>query len=576
MSKSENSLLRRKLEREKLARKQSEKILEQKSAELFIRTEELNTANEKLEKLLVEKSSQLQGIFENIIDAYVVMDLEGNVLKMNGAASQLFGIDIKQEPLNVSGLIYPDDVEYAFNSFKTLISKGYFTNYQARVRTRYNGVRWVQINASLVYDNQNQPLAAQGIVRDITEQLNKTNALAFISQVAQEILGQNSFEAIGTILAQKVSAYLGTEDCIVYLLKEEKKQLEQISAVGAKLNQKGAIINPIVIPLGSGIVGSVAQTGKEEIISDTSKDPRYIVDDAARLSELTVPISVDQQVLGVIDAEHEKAHFFTREQLSTVKAVSNLVALQLRSAMDVSARKQSEARNLRLLEKLERSNRELSEYAHMVSHDLKSPLRSISALVDWIREDNLDKLTQESQGHFKLLEETVQKMEALISDILVYASAGKANGNKSLVNINQLINSISELIYMPDNVQLEIPKPLPSLYGEPIQLQQLFQNLIVNAIKYNDKSSGYVRIECEQHQDYYQFTVADNGMGIAPEYHEKIFKIFQSLNPDKESSGLGLALVQKVVHSHQGQIWVSSELGVGASFHFTLKKTHDI
>ena len=569
---NEKELLLRKIAREQAARKHAEKILEEKAAELYQRTQQLHKANQQLEGLLNEKNSQLQGIFENIVDAYVVMDLTGNVLRMNEAASQLFGVNLEEEPLNVTSLIYTEDLAYAMESFNSLTQKGFFTNYQARVITRKKGVRWVQINASLVFNEKNQPIAAQGIVRDITDQLNKANALAFISEVSQEILGKVRFEDIGTILAEKVSSYLKTDDCIVYLLKDEKGYLEQISATGAKIDADGNIVAPIQIPLGKGIVGSVAESGNAEIIANTTKDSRYIVDDQLRLSEITVPIIIDGLVLGVIDAEHPKANYFTKSQLKTVEAVSNLVALQLRSAKDVSARKESEARNVKLLGQLERSNQELSEYAHMVSHDLKSPLRSISALVAWIKEDNQEILTGESKAHFSLLEDTVVKMEDLISRVLDYAAIERTGETKEAVDLNTLILNIKELIYFPDHIELQIPEPLPTIMADPVRMQQLFQNLIVNAIKYNDKEKGFVTIKGADAGDHYEFSVEDNGMGIAKEYHDKIFKIFQSLSTDKESTGIGLALVKKIVRSVQGEIWLESQEGLGTTFFFTRKK----
>ncbi|NQX77998.1 ATP-binding protein [Gilvibacter sp.] len=572
MDNNENKLLLRKIEREKAARKQAEKILEDKAAELYERTQELHAANEKLEFLLGEKSSELQGIFENIVDAYVVMDLQGNILRMNEAANQLFGINLEKEQVNVSSLIYPEDEVYAMESFNSLREKGYFTNYQARVLTRELGVRWVQINASVVLDNHKNPIAAQGIVRDITEQLNKSTTLSFISEVSQEILGKTSFREIGAILAEKVSTFLKTDDCVVYLKMPEQKYLQQISAVGAKLDEKGAIINPLIIPVGTGIVGTVAQTGKSELIDNTQEDSRYITDDAKRLSELTVPIAVDDQVLGVIDAEHRQASYFSKNQLKSVRAVSNLVALQLRSAMDENARRESEARNTKLLEQLELSNRELSEYAHMVSHDLKSPLRSISALAEWIKEDNFEQLPHESKEHFVLLEATITKMEELISNVLEYASVDRVAEEFTPVDTHELLQEILDLIFVPDHIEMQISSKLPTVSGNRVMLQQLFQNLVVNAVKYNDKPLGFVNVSCQDKDTFFEFKVSDNGMGILPEYHEKIFKIFQSLNPDGESSGLGLALAKKVVEVHHGEIWLESTADEGTSFYFTLSK----
>jgi PAS domain S-box-containing protein len=170
MSQEKIDILQRALKREKAARQAAEKILEDKSRELYLLSEKLKVSNANLEASVSEKSSQLAGVFDNIIDAYLVMDLGGNALRMNDAASQLFGYDLSKEKLNVTTLIYPEDVVYAFESFSQLIEKGRFSNYTARIVSKTKEVRWVQINASLIYDGENKPIAAQGIIRDITDQ----------------------------------------------------------------------------------------------------------------------------------------------------------------------------------------------------------------------------------------------------------------------------------------------------------------------------------------------------------------------------------------------------------------------
>ncbi len=170
MSQEKIDILLRTLEREKAARKAAEKILESKSLELYLLSEELKKSNSKLETLLDEKSTQLEGIFENIVDAYVVIDLKGNVIKFNDAAIELFGYDINKEPLNVLNLLHKDDVAYALSSFANLQTKGFFKDYEARIYTKSGQVKWVHINASVVFDKNKKPIAAQGIVRDITEE----------------------------------------------------------------------------------------------------------------------------------------------------------------------------------------------------------------------------------------------------------------------------------------------------------------------------------------------------------------------------------------------------------------------
>ena len=152
MHKEKIEILERALKREKAARKQAEKILEDKSRDLYLLSDKLKNTNEQLENLLQEKSSQLQGVFENINDAYLIIDLDGNVINMNNVAIDLFGYDIEKENLNVAQLIYVKDIEYAYNSFNTLIELGIFSNYIARIYTKKKLVRWVQINATIIFD----------------------------------------------------------------------------------------------------------------------------------------------------------------------------------------------------------------------------------------------------------------------------------------------------------------------------------------------------------------------------------------------------------------------------------------
>lgn len=411
MSQHQIDILQRALLREKAARKQAEKILEDKSRELYVTSQELKESNDKLEDLLDEKRSQLRGVFENINDAYLVINTKGKVLKMNDVAIDLFGYNVEKERLNVISLIYKEDYKYAMSSFNQLLTKGKFTNYTARVITKNKNVLWVHINASVIYDNKKQPIAAQGIVRNITEN-KKTRAF----------------------------------------IEAQKEQLD-----------------------------------------------------------------------------------------ITVKA-------------------------------LEKSNDELQEYAHIVSHDLKSPLRSINALTAWIKEDNKGKLDEPSLQNLGLIETTLEKMEHLISDILEYSSVGNTADDTQKVNLNTLVEDLKKVLYVPENISIKIVDKLPTIKGDRVKFQQVFQNLISNAVKFNDKDKGLIEIGYLEHTSYYQFSVKDNGIGIEKKYHKKIFKIFNSLKNSKDSTGIGLSIVKKIINVYQGEIWLESTLNEGTTFHFTIKK----
>ena len=167
---SKIEILERALQREKAARKAAEEILEEKSTELYETSEKLKTSNEKLEELLNRKTSELEGVFENIIDAYVVLELSGEVIRMNQAAVDLLGYDVEKEPVSLLGLVKEEYREYTLEAFRELYHHGKFNNYKAVIVTKSGEEKIVQINASIIYNKKGEPIAAQGIARDITQE----------------------------------------------------------------------------------------------------------------------------------------------------------------------------------------------------------------------------------------------------------------------------------------------------------------------------------------------------------------------------------------------------------------------
>ena len=171
MSSVSVEILHRALLREKTARKQAERILEEKSFELYELTQRLEETNKELLEQVNQKNSELKGVFENIIDAFVVIDLFGNVIKMNDAAVNLFGYDHRIEPLNLMNILYQDDYEYTSIAFQELLEKSSFTKYKSRIISKDKSIKHLEVNASLVYNDVGKPIAVQGIARDITEDI---------------------------------------------------------------------------------------------------------------------------------------------------------------------------------------------------------------------------------------------------------------------------------------------------------------------------------------------------------------------------------------------------------------------
>ncbi|PPS46113.1 PAS domain-containing sensor histidine kinase [Chroococcidiopsis sp. TS-821] len=223
---------------------------------------------------------------------------------------------------------------------------------------------------------------------------------------------------------------------------------------------------------------------------------------------------------------------------------------------------------------LEKRNQELDQFAYVASHDLKAPLRAIANLSQWIEEDIADQLNAENRRQMDLLRGRVHRLEALIDGLLQYSRVGRTATATELVNVQALLNEVLTMLAPPPEFTIAIATPMPTLHAQKLPLFQVFSNLISNAIKHHNRPNGNVAIAATDKGDYYEFTVSDDGPGIAPEYHEKVFGIFQTLEArDKvENTGVGLAIVKKIIESQGGRIYITSQEGQGATFHFTWLK----
>ncbi len=780
-------ILERALNREKAARKAAEKILEEKSYELYNLSEELRISNQKLEESLSQKTSELEGVFFNIIDAYIVMDIMGNVISMNDAAIEMLGYNPEKESFNLSNLVTEDYIEYTAKSFKELYEKGYLKNYQAVIKTKTNEEKLVQVNSSIIYNKVGKPIAAQGIIRDITqeniykelieqqkkqldiivdhspigislstkddlglimannslskmlgfsqEELKKIKLqdLTFdddkeISEIKRNELYNNEIDSYflnkryikksGEIVWAK-SSVTGVKDAnnkvkyhvtTIEDITKEKEALE-------KLRDSENRLSTLIVHLQSGILlednlkniqvvnkkfcslfgqceNDNSMQGKKtayfhEKVKHLFKVPEEFIDinslvmqkndevykqeleliDGRIIERNGIPIIQDGVYKGylwsyydiTIGKRYEEILEAQKEKYSSIIANMNLGLLEVdindkillanqsvcqlsgysleelvgkKAAdliltddskeifnskmnrrekgisdsyevkaisksgeirnwlisgapnynangeltgsigihLDITEQKNLEKQKQELLNSLEKQNEQLNEYAHIVSHDLKSPLRSISALLSWTKEDFEEKLGKESLFNLNLMQDKIEKMDKLISDILNYSSIEDEGMNSDFVDINSIVNDIVNIIFIPAHIKVVAKQKLPIIKADVTRIQQLFQNLIGNAVNYIDKEKGLVEIDYSETFEFYIFSIKDNGVGIPKEYHEKIFKIFSTLGNYENSSGIGLNIVKKVVELYKGKIWIESEVGIGTTFFFSIKK----
>lgn len=218
-------------------------------------------------------------------------------------------------------------------------------------------------------------------------------------------------------------------------------------------------------------------------------------------------------------------------------------------------------------------NKELEDFAYVVSHDMKSPLRNVHSLGSWVAEDMRDARYAQAQMNLDLLMEQVAQMDMLVDGVLKYSLGIEKKTATELLDMNTLVDNLIKA-NSSDSVVIEKDSALPRIFMDKAQLLQVFQNLLGNAIKYNDKPIAYINIGVIDEVDRFKFYVQDNGMGIAASHYDRIFKLFQKLNPkeDETSSGIGLAVVKKIIGKNGGEVGVASQEGYGSTFSFTLYK----
>lgn len=246
-------------------------------------------------------------------------------------------------------------------------------------------------------------------------------------------------------------------------------------------------------------------------------------------------------------------------------------------ARDITAQKRAEGQQTILLQQLDGINQELKEFAYVVSHDLKAPLRAIRNLADWLCADYQDKLDDQGRENLRLLSGRVNRMHNLIDGVLQYSRIGRTEQRTAPIDLNRLVPEIIDGLGVPEHIAIHVEPDLPTVEADATRITQVFQNLLSNALKYMDKPQGRITVACVPDDGFWKFSVADNGPGIERKDYERVFKLFQTLTcrDDSESTGVGLTVTKKIVEMYGGRIWVESEVGKGSTFFFTFPRSKE-
>ncbi len=290
-----------------------------------------------------------------------------------------------------------------------------------------------------------------------------------------------------------------------------------------------------------------------------------------------------------------KAHVVTKDEIGQLGITFNKMVDRLKNNRDKiqehtcnmemmisktnAAREELDRTNKKLQianKELIKSNEELDEFTYVVSHDLKEPLRGIGAFSGFLRQKYRDKLDEKGKHYIDIILASSERMRRLIDDLLNLSRITSKINSFEYVNLNILLKEVQiSISYALDSKHctLKIADDLPMVYCSRVRMGEVFHNLIINAIKYNDKDNPYIEVGYNEDSKYYTFHVKDNGIGIEEQYFDKIFQLFQRLKrDDKEGTGAGLTIVNKVIDKHGGSVWVESKVGEGTTIFFTIPK----
>jgi len=485
-----------------------------------------------MEERLRKNEAELRIIMKNANGVIFTLSPEGKFIFVSPGWTEALGHEIAEvEGCSFELFVHPDDVHLCTSFFEKVVFTGEpQKGVEYRVKHRDGSWRWYTCSGAPVRDEARHPLYYVGISVDITEQKHIEEALRESERRFRDML-ENVKLAAGILDNQGRLTF-----CNDFLLELSGWKREEI-------------------------IGR--DWGQTFVPQDIRERDMRIINES--LDKRVAPSYGESEIL--TKSGERRTMLWNNTLIINPDGSSGFASI----AEDITERRVAEKRSQELMLELKSVNRELKDFAYIVSHDLKSPLRGIRSLAEWIYSDYYDKFDEEGKEQLNMLMQRTKRMHNLLDGILRYSRLSFKEENNS-INTKDVVMEAIQMLEPPDNISIIIENDLPLLMLNRTRTQQLFENLISNAIRYMDKAKGQVRIACENHGEFWKFSIQDNGCGIEARHFEKIFTIFQTLKPrdEFESTGIGLTIVKKIVELYGGKIWVESKIGEGSTFHFTL------
>ncbi|MFP3952741.1 MAG: ATP-binding protein [Candidatus Acetothermia bacterium] len=503
-----------------------------------------------IEKFSFKSSRELKGwgaqkyakkLFNNSSNILYLVNKEGNIMQANKASQEIIG-GVEKTNLHIAEVVHPEDLEKVKNQMDRMFKVN---------RIRGVDVRLVEETPDGASYPRTIPTTMRGT--KVTEQ---AGILEFINNKQVKKLMMRLREA-GARYRYLIEDAIDTLDSGVTLIDKNGEIVWANKTMEEFFNlNRSELIGLSATRAMSYFVDSFSNSSEfEEVATDAYEENKkvnsltcHVTNSYGRtvriLEYRSIPIETERYRGGRIE------HY-----------------------IDVTEVKRLEEDLKKKKDRLEKSNEKLEEFSRSISHDLKAPLQTLEGYSQVLKEDYADVVDEGGMRALNALGESTQRLRNRIDSLLTYSSIKMDVNSFKLVDLNKIISELREdLKYTLQGVKLSIPEDLPEVYGNKTLLSKLFSNLITNAIKYNDEGTPAIEIGYKQQGNKYLVWLEDNGIGIKDRYLEKIFNVFEKLNPrdNPEGTGIGLAVCKRIVEEHKGNIWAESELAEGTTFYFTL------
>lgn len=425
---------------------------------------------------------------------------------------------------------------------------------------------------------------------EVEDRLSASEELfAIINKFAVDIMNFQTSSELMWHVAREVVGNMGFNDCVIYLTDPLGQYLRQVAAIGVKNPEGDDILNSLRIRIGDGVTGKVAQTGKPTIIDDLSQVPSYIPDLEPALSEICVPMIIDDKVVGVIDSEEARAGVFSERHLEILSTIAAMTAGKLkliREADQAQLRNRELERTRQRLERArqqaESANRVKNAFLGTLSHELRTPMNGVIGMGELLAHTELD---EKQQKFVSVLLSSAKSLIGLVDDLLDISmiEAGELRLSLAPLDLTEMASSMVSAFEATDiarSITLTLtcdPDLEGNWYGDEKRIRQVLSNLVNNAVKFTEM--GEVAVTVCDLGEAVRFEVADTGPGVPTDQLQAIFDRFQQVEEHESRRhggvGIGLNICRQLVTAMRGRIGVESDEGRGATFWFEIPLTRE-